>query len=173
MFHLKTLHDTACELSGLTQPRKIMETFLLTAMGLFGVARGLAVLMNARTRQGHLAQRGLSGPEAEACERSLARIAEHYLPEDSLPRHAEFVPPAQAADPGLLPADTAVVLKQKVDGTMPLLSAFGPRLSARAFRRGGYDRPAQPGRDDGQRPGAEPLPPPDPASQRRPDAPGR
>jgi rhodanese-related sulfurtransferase len=133
VFHLKTLHDTACELSGLTQPRKIMETFLLTAMGLFGVTRGLAVLMNARTRQGHLAQRGLSGPEAEACERNLARIAEHYLLEDSLPRHAEFVLPGQTADPGLLPADTAVILKQRVDGSYALLSAIGPRLSGEPF----------------------------------------
>ncbi len=133
VFHLKALHDVACELSGLNQPRRIMETVLLTAMGLFGVTRGLTVLMNARTRQGHLTQRGLSGPEAEACERNLARIAEHYLPEHSLPRHAEFVLPAQAADPGLLPADTAVVLKQKVDGHYALLSALGPRLTAEAF----------------------------------------
>jgi rhodanese-related sulfurtransferase len=133
VFHLKTLHDTACELSGLTQPRQIMETFLLTAMGLFGVTRGLAILINARTRQGHLAQRGLSGPEADACERNLSRIAEHYLPEDSQPRHAEFVMPGQAADLGLLPADTAVILKQKVDGDYALLTAIGPKLSGEPF----------------------------------------
>lgn len=133
VFHLKSLHDAACELSGLTQPRKIMETFLLTAMGLFGVARGLTVLMNARTHQGHLAQRGLSGPEAEACESNLARIAEHYLPEDRLPRHVEFILPGKTADPGLLPADTAVILKQKVDGDYALLSAIGPRLSEEPF----------------------------------------
>lgn len=133
VFHLKTLHDAACELSGLTQPRKIMETFLLTAMGLFGVTRGLAVLMNVQTRQGHLAQRGLSGPEAEACERNLALIAEHYLPEDSLPSHAEFILPRQTADPGLLPAEIAVILKQRVDGNYALLSAIGTRLSGESF----------------------------------------
>jgi rhodanese-related sulfurtransferase len=133
VFHLKTLHEAAGELSSLTQPRKIMETFLLTAMGLFGATRGLVILINARTRQGHLTQRGLSEPEADACECNLARIAEHYLPEDSLPRHAEFVLPVQAADPGLLPADTAVILKQKVDGNYALLSAIGPRLSGESF----------------------------------------
>jgi hypothetical protein len=133
VFHLKTLHEAAGELSSLTQPRKIMETFLLTALGLFGATRGLVILINARTRQGHLTQRGLSEPEADACECNLARIAEHYLPEDSLPRHAEFVLPLQAADPGLLPADTAVILKQKVDGNYALLSAIGPRLSGESF----------------------------------------
>jgi rhodanese-related sulfurtransferase len=133
VFHLKTLHDAACELSGLTQPRKIMETFLLTAMGLFGVPCGLAVLMNVRTRQGHLTQRGLTGPEAEACERNLGQIAQRYLPEDCLPSHAEFILPRQTADPGLLPADIAVILKQRVDGSYALLSAFGPRLSGEPF----------------------------------------
>ena len=133
VFQLKTLHDAACELSGLTQPRKIMETFLLTAMGLFGVARGLTVLMNARTRQGFLAQRGLSGSEADACEGNLGRIAEHYLREDSLPGHVEFFPPGQTADPGILPAGLAVILKQRVDGSYALLSAIGPRLSGEPF----------------------------------------
>jgi rhodanese-related sulfurtransferase len=133
VFHLKTLHDTACELSGLTQPRKIMETFLLTAMGLFGATRGMAVFMNARTRQGHLTHRGLSKPEAEACESSLPRIAECYLPADGLPLHAVFIPPGQIAEPGLLPDDTAVILKQKVDGDYALLSAIGSRLTGEPF----------------------------------------
>jgi rhodanese-related sulfurtransferase len=110
-----------------------METFLLTAMGLFGVTRGMTVLIDTQTRVGHLCQRGLSAPEAEACERNLARIAEHFLPEDSLPLHAEFVLPAKTADPGLLPADISIILKQKVDGSYALLSAIGPRLSGEPF----------------------------------------
>jgi len=133
VFHLKTLYETACELSGLTQPRSIMETFLLTAMGIFGVARGLAILMNTRTRQGHISQRGLTAMEAEACERNLAHIAEHYLPEDNLPSCAEFVLPLQAADPGLLPADTAMLLKQMVDGNYAVLVVIGNRLSGEPF----------------------------------------
>jgi rhodanese-related sulfurtransferase len=133
VFHLKALHDAACELSSLTQPRKIMECFLLTVMGLFGAAHGLSILMNAQTRQGHLAQRGLTPPEADACERNLVPIAEHYLQGDDLPRQAEWVPPGPAADPRLLPADTALILKQKVDGRYGLLSSFGPRRSGEPF----------------------------------------
>jgi rhodanese-related sulfurtransferase len=133
VFHLKALHDAAGELSSLTQPRKIMECFLLTVMGLFGATHGLAILMNAQTRQGHLAQRGLGGPAADACERNLVRIAAHYLHGDDLPRQAEFIRPGPAADPGLLPADTALILRQKVDGHYGLLSAFGPRRSGEPF----------------------------------------
>ena len=71
VFQLKSLHKAASELSRLTQPRRIMETFLLTALGLFGAMRGLALLVNTQTRQGHLIQRGLTPLEAEACERNL------------------------------------------------------------------------------------------------------
>ncbi len=133
VFHLKCLHEAAAELSGLTQPRRIIETFLLTALGLFGAARGLTLLVNTQTRQGHITQRGLSPEEAAACERNLSRIAEHYLPEERLPRQADFLPPGPESDPGLLPADTALVLAQRVDGNYALLSALGPRLSGEAF----------------------------------------
>lgn len=133
LFHLRTLHDTACELSVLTQPRSIMETFLLTAMGIFGVSRGLVILMNARSGQGHFVERGLTGPEAEACKGNLARISEQYLSEERLPLCPEVVSPRQASEPGLLPADTALILIQKVDGSYALLSAVGPRLSGEPF----------------------------------------
>ncbi|MFO7709953.1 MAG: rhodanese-like domain-containing protein [Desulfobacterales bacterium] len=133
VFQLKSLHKAASELSRLTQPRRIMETFLLTALGLFGAMRGLTLLVNTQTRQGHLVQRGLTQLEAEACERDLALIAEHYLPEERLPRHADFLLPGQEAAPGLLPADTALILAQRVEGSYALLSAIGLRLSGEAF----------------------------------------
>ncbi|MGE5259058.1 MAG: rhodanese-like domain-containing protein [Hyphomicrobiales bacterium] len=133
VYHLRTLHETACELSGLSHPQRIMETFLLTAMGIFGVARGLAVLMNTRTRQGHLTQRGLSSQEAEDFERNLARIAAHYLPEDRPPSCGESVLCHQIADSGLLPANAAVLLKQMVDESHAVLVVIGNRLSGEPF----------------------------------------
>jgi rhodanese-related sulfurtransferase len=133
VFQLKSLHKAASELSRLAQPRRIMETFLLTALGLFGATRGLALLVNTQTRRGHLAHRGLCLPEAEACERNLTRIVEHYLPREHLPRHAEFLAPGPATAPGLLPADTALILAQRVEGDYGLLAAIGPRLSGEAF----------------------------------------
>lgn len=133
VFQLKSLHKAASELSRLTQPRRIMETFLLTALGLFGAMRGLALLVNTQNRQGHLIQRGLTPLEAEACERNFALITEHYLTEERLPRHADFLRPGQEAAPGLLPVDTTLILTQRVEGNYALLSAIGPRLSGEAF----------------------------------------
>lgn len=133
IFHLKSLYETACELSGLTHPLRIMETFLLTAMGIFGVARGLVILVNSRTREGHLTQRGLTSLEADSCERNLVRIAERYLPEDGLPSCAEYVLTGQIADSGLLPAETAALVKQMVDERYAVIVVIGRRVSGEPY----------------------------------------
>jgi rhodanese-related sulfurtransferase len=129
VFHLNALYATACELSELRQPQKIMETYVLTAMGLFGVASGLAILVNTRTGQGHLTYRGLSNPEAAACEQNLSGIIGRYLPEGHPSQHPERVISRQDGDPGPLPADTAVIVKQAVDPSFAVLAAFGRKHS--------------------------------------------
>lgn len=131
VFHLNVLHETACELSEPTQPRKAMETYLLTAMGILGFASGLAALINTRTHQGHIVHRGLGGQEAEACEHGLARIAAHCMPDGQRSPHAELAEPFKASVPGALPGDMTVVVKQSVDQEFAVLAAFGRRLSAK------------------------------------------
>jgi len=129
VFHLNVLYETACELSEFTQPRKILETYLLTAMGIFGFARGLAIMINARTQAGTVVQRGLSRPECEACEHGLAGIAAHCL---GLPcPQAEIAASVPEGVSGVLPADATVVVKQSVHQDYAVLAAFGPRLSGR------------------------------------------
>ena len=129
VFHLNVLYETACELSEFTQPRKILETYLLTAMGIFGFARGLAIMINARTQAGTVVQRGLSRPEFEACEHGLAGIAAHCL--GQLCPQAEIATCVPDGVSGVLPADTTVVVKQSVHQDYAVLAAFGPRLSGR------------------------------------------
>ncbi|UCD78965.1 MAG: rhodanese-like domain-containing protein [Desulfobacterales bacterium] len=128
VFHLKTLYETACELSGLNQPRQMMETFLLAAMGIFGITQGLVILINTRTHQGHLAHRGLPKVEVETCERNLACIVEHYMPREgrlAAAPTAELIKSGESADPDLLPASTELLVKRMVDETYAVIVALG------------------------------------------------
>lgn len=129
VFQLKILYETACELSGFNQPRKIMETGLLTAMGILGITRGLVILINTRTFKGHIAHRGLTGLEVESCESNLANIAQHYLPDKDLKHYAEVVTDSME----LFPSETALVIKQMLDEDYAVLAAFGRRLSGHRF----------------------------------------
>jgi len=128
VFHLKTLYENACELSGLTQPKQMMETFLLTAMGIFGITQGLVILINTRTHQGYPVHRGLPKAEAETCEHKLSRIVEHYLSREGLQTAgpaAELIKSRESADPGLLPASAELLVKRMVDETYAVIVALG------------------------------------------------
>ncbi len=128
VFYLNTLYETGCELSGLNQPRQMMATFLLSAMGIFGLTEGLVILVDTRTYQGHLVYRGFSEPEAAACERNLSHIAKQYLPPEELPiiGSAPRLVEVKKSDPAaLLPASVEVLVKQTVDETFAVIVGLG------------------------------------------------
>ncbi len=142
VFHLKTLYETACELAGLTQPRKMMETFLLSAMGILGITQGLVILVNTRTYQGHLAHRGLRRNEVEACEGNLARIAEHYLRPEDLPATApaaELIKAVEPVEPHLLPASVELLVKRMVDENFAVMVALGRSFSGKPLAEADVD----------------------------------
>lgn len=136
VFHLKVLHETACELAPLTQPLRIMERCLLTAMGVAGVVRALILLVNLRTGQGWICQRGLAADEADRVSHLLPQLAEHHFPEGSRPAVAELVSAPQASACGMLPADTQLVIRQVADEPYAVMAAFGARISGEALDEG-------------------------------------
>ena len=132
VFHLNTLYETAHELSGLNQPRKMMETFLLSAIGIFGITEGLVILINTRTYEGHLFHRGFSKEEVAACERNLTRIARHYLPPEVptiVTSAAQFVAEGQPNGSELLPASVELLIKRMVDETFAVIVALGKNIT--------------------------------------------
>jgi rhodanese-related sulfurtransferase len=128
VFHLNTLYETACELTGLNQPREMMETFLLSTMGIFGITQGLVILINVRTYQGHLCSRGFSEEEVAACARNLTKIARHYLPPEKLPisTSATRLPIAGKVEgSALLPNSVKLLVKRMVDESFAVVVALG------------------------------------------------
>ncbi len=59
IFHQKILSDVVGEMSGLCDPKKIMEVFLLTLMGTFGVVEGYFLLLNRDDNAATLGHRGI------------------------------------------------------------------------------------------------------------------
>ena len=128
VFHLNTLYETACELTGLNQPCKMMETFLLSAMGIFGITQGLVILINIGTDQGHLCSRGFSKEEVAACERNLTKIARHYLPPEklSISTSATRLPIVEKVEGSdLLPDSVQLLVKRMVDESFAVVVALG------------------------------------------------
>lgn len=135
--NLRILLETAQELSGILQPRKIVETFLLTAMGSIGAMRGVAVLARPTSCEGLVLSRGLRQSEAAALELRLPELCDAYFPyrdlNDSFPTskiRAIKRDPAESAD--LLPEGMDILLCFSVDEEHCGLLALGPLLAGGA-----------------------------------------
>lgn len=131
---LRVLLETAQELSGILQPRKIMETFLLTAMGPLGAIRGVAVLARPAGCEGMILSRGLPPAEAEALEQRLPDICDAYFPyrdlDGDLPSSKiRVIRRDQAQGDSLLPRGMDILLCFNVDEDHCGLLALGPLLS--------------------------------------------
>lgn len=146
---LSVLLETAQELSGILQPRKIMETFLLTAMGPLGAMRGVAVLARPAVCEGMVLSRGLPASEAEALEQRLPDICDAYFPYRDLDgdypaSKIRAIRRDQAAGDSLLPRSMDILLCFSVDEGHCGLLALGPLLAGcqegpDAGRDGGLD----------------------------------
>lgn len=139
---LRVLLETAQELSGILQPRKIMETFLLTAMGPIGAMRGVAVLARPAGCEGMVLSRGLPPAEAEALEQRLPDICDAYFPYRDLDgdfpsSKIRVIRRDQAGSDSLLPRGMDILLCFNVDESHCGLLALGPLLSADGTGAGG------------------------------------
>ncbi|MEE8479642.1 MAG: hypothetical protein V3T59_00210, partial [Desulfobacterales bacterium] len=61
VFHLKALYDITSELSRLNDINKILETFLLLAMGTLSIKNGYILLVDKEDKRAQLVYRGIEG----------------------------------------------------------------------------------------------------------------
>ena len=138
--NLRVLLELAQELSGVLQPRTLLDTFLLTAMGPTGARQGVAVLANPTAGDGLLLSRGVQADEAEALQQRLPAICDAYFPysdqaSDFQAPILRFVQRGQRGQPGqspvegLLPPGMNTLLCFSVDDAHCGLLALGPFLA--------------------------------------------
>lgn len=138
LFRLKTLYDSAFELSRLITPTEIMEAFVLTAMGALGVVKGFVVLVDRENQTGMVASRGLDPDEAARLTDSLPQIGRTYFSGPGSGDPARLMRP-HVFRAGLgrgdspFPAQTAVVVKWVIDTDHRGMVGLGPKLDGSPF----------------------------------------
>lgn len=135
--NLRVLLEMAQELSGILQPRILLDTFLLTAMGSTGARHGVAVLANPSDGKGLLLSRGLPAAEAAVLEQRLPAICDAYFPysdhsSDFSAPILRFIHRGEPTAAGLLPEGMDTLLCFSVDGSHCGLLGLGPFLTHRA-----------------------------------------
>ncbi|WP_462324665.1 rhodanese-like domain-containing protein [Desulfoplanes sp.] len=77
LFYLTSFFHTSRELVGLRQPAKIMEKFLLMAMGPMGVSRGVIGLVDRQGRTGKIVGRNIPDQEISRLQENLIHLQDH------------------------------------------------------------------------------------------------
>lgn len=137
VFYLKTLYETSCELANLAQPRRILDSFLLMAMGSLGVIHGVAALFNAATGQGQVVGRGIAGGELEAVTHNLPLIGRTYFPSgrggDVSRARVRLFARESLSDHALFPPATRVLVFWDLANGYSGFVGLGERVSGQTF----------------------------------------
>lgn len=137
VFFLETLLDTSRELSGLIQPKRIMDAFLLMTMGSLGIREGLVLLLNTKSRQGNMVHRGIPESEAANLKRNLWPIYEQFYSEEGFAGLSTFAPKIvnrdSLPDYPPLPGQTELVLLWNIDQEYCGLLGLGRKISEEPF----------------------------------------
>ncbi|MBI5522188.1 MAG: rhodanese-like domain-containing protein [Desulfarculus sp.] len=142
-FLLGNVLETSRELSGVVQPAKIMDTFLLMVMGPLGIGCGMVALASAEGRQQTLACRGLAPGEVQDLRGRLGAILTHFhaTPEryQSLTPHPLLASPASGGgEPCVLP-HMKYVIAWKVEQDYQGLLAIGDRFDGTSLGQDDLD----------------------------------
>lgn len=143
VFYYQTLIDTTRELAGLIQPKKIMDTFLLMAMGPFGITHGLSALINTKTREGHISCRGFSDSVVSRLKDNIFQICEEYftntdLQAVSIPR-IKVITKDNIADHSLFPDRTRVLILWTIDEVYSGLLGFSGKFTGESLTEENID----------------------------------
>lgn len=140
LFHLNALYDTTHELSGLTDTKKIMETFLLMAMGTFSIEQGSIVLFDSEEKKAFVVYRGIEkekvrGPLEGDIERIILKFFETARNKGLTPMKAQIVPPGKLLDNPVFPIEASVGLLFMIDDTCLGLVGLGSRITNQRYSK--------------------------------------
>lgn len=138
IFHLNALYDTTRELSGLKDTKKIMETFLLMAMGTFSIEQGYIVMLDSEKKAAPLAYRGIEKErlrrlQEDDIEKIVIKSFETAKNRNLAPMNAQMVPPEELLDSLVCPMDASIRLLFMIDDTCLGLMGLGGKITKQSY----------------------------------------
>lgn len=138
VFHLNALYDTTRELSGLTDTKRIMETFLLMTMGTFSIEQGYILLLDSKEKTAVVAYRGiekgrLRTPHEDDIEGIIIKFLEKTKNKGLTPMHAQMVPPEKLLDNPVCPMEASIGLLFIIDEKCLGLMGLGSKITRQGY----------------------------------------
>ncbi len=133
-FHLDALFETVSELSRLTDPKEVMESFVLMSMGALGTAQGLLVAQDRRSGRQHLVLRGLPESDKERLPDAVQSVSAKVHNEgEMLSRQVLVVVINESPEKTGLPEPLRVVVEWYLDEHRFGVLGYGPKINGSAY----------------------------------------
>ncbi len=133
-FHLDALFETVSELSRLTDPKEVMESFVLMSMGALGTAQGVLVAQDRRSGRQHLVLRGLPESDKERLPEAIQSVSAKVRDEgEMLSRQVLVVVINESPEKPGLPEPLRVVVEWYLDEHRFGVLGYGPKINGSAY----------------------------------------
>ncbi len=143
VFYLRTLLEASTELSGIVQPQKILDTFLLMTMGPLGITSGMAGLVNVRMGSGHLTGRGMGEDDLKMVRDNISAICLRYFseakPSEIPATRTRMIARGSFEAYGLFPAPVQTLFLWDLSGDYAGFMVLGERLTGQPLDEGDTD----------------------------------
>lgn len=135
VFHLKALYDITSELSGLNDTNKILETFLLLAMGTLSIKNGYILLVDKEDKRAQLVYRGIEGKrlqrlQEDDSEEIINRFFKAAESRGLTPMNTQLITDKNPYDKILFHMDAKVGVFFAIDEVHLGLIAFNDKLTS-------------------------------------------
>ena len=133
VFQLTTLLDATRELAGQPQPRRILETTLLSGLGALGIQHGAAMLMPTPAGQATVAHRGMLAADVAELESVLPQLGQRLREAGVCNEQVQPLESLPATCRSLLPSAAVMCLGAHLSNDYLVLFMFGPRSDGRVY----------------------------------------
>jgi len=135
VFHLKALYDITSELSRLNDTNKILETFLLLAMGTLSIKNGYILLVDKEDKRAQLVYRGIEGKrlqrlQEDDSEKIINRFFKAAESRGLTPMNTQLITDKNPYDKILFHMDAKVGVFFAIDEAHLGLIAFNDKLTS-------------------------------------------
>jgi len=137
-FHADSLLDTRREFFSHSDQEKIMNNYLLSAIGTLGIASGFVCMTDKEANKHYFAGRGLEQDKIEPLEKNSKKVVQHYFSENQRgislpPMEARLIPCEDLSDHFSYPHKTMILIRWTINNECLGLTGLGEKILPGAY----------------------------------------
>lgn len=137
-FYADSLLDARREFFAQSDPEKILNIYLLSAMGTLGITSGFVCMTDKEANRHYFAGRGIEPDEIKPLEKNTQTVVQHYFSEHRQgnalpPMEARLIPWENLSDPSFCSHRTRMLIQWATNDKCLGLTGLGGKIRSNAY----------------------------------------